>query len=302
MAALALVESEASGPVPVEQAYDVPISKIRIGPRLRELDQSWATALSGIMAKEGGQRTPIEVYPVPGTDEFDLGPGLHRTAARKIGGHLTVKAFIRDGADALERRSREVSENLWRKDLEPLERARFIAELYQIHRTTAGIAPDASMQSVAARARWEKAIKAEADDATLTVRVAYGFTDEIAEQLKLSKAAIFRDLHLHKSLAPDVAEAVRTLPAAKNASQLRALAKLPHDEQRKVAELLTAGEAKGVSDAVATLTGAVKPSDENKRLSAFVGSFSRMSLAEKKAALKTLAGLDLPKGWSVQHG
>ncbi|NBB17007.1 hypothetical protein GVN21_16700 [Caulobacter sp. SLTY] len=299
MTALAVIETEA--PAFAEQTFDIPISKIRVGVRLRELDPVWAAALGGIMDDEG-QRTPIDVYPVPGTDEYELGPGLHRTMGRKGRGHATVRGFIRQGVDALERRSREVSENLWRLGLEPLDRAAHVAELYQLLRLKAGVEEQASLQSVAARARWEKTAKADAEDASRSVRLAYGFAEEAAERLKLDRATVYRDLQLHRGLARDVAASLKGLPVATNAAQLRTLAKLPQDEQRRVAELLTSGHAKAVGDAVATMKGAVKPSAEAKRLSAFIGAYSRMGLAEKKAALTALQGLELPKGWSLQHG
>ncbi|MBI1407332.1 MAG: hypothetical protein GC145_14555 [Caulobacter sp.] len=299
--ALTVIEGDRAEPVPAEQVFDVPISKIRVGQRLRELDHAWATALAGIMDAEG-QKDPIRVYAVPGTDEFDLGRGLHRLTARQLGGHATVRAFILDGATAIDRRADEVSENLWRKGLDPLERAAFVAELYELQRLRAGLDASTTLQSVAAKARWEQTLKADAGDANLKLRVAYGFSDDIAEKLGLSVASVYRDLHLHKSLAPDVAAAIRALPVAQNASQLRALAKLPQEQQRRVAGQITQGRAKAVTDAVAALSGAVKPSPDKKRLSAFIGAWARMSLAERKAALETLQGMDLPKGWSVQHG
>lgn len=290
---------EPAAPAVVGEILDIPVARIRTGQRLRELDQTWANALSGILDREG-QRTPIEVSVIDGTSDYQLVTGLHRTAARTIGGHTTVRGVIVSG-DALERRSREVSENLWRKGLEPLERAAFIAELHEILRIQAGRPEDVSAQSVAARARWESDPKKEAEDASLNVRLAYRFPEEIADQVGLSRAQVYRALQLHRALAPDVASAIRTTEAGRNSAQLQALAKLPPEDQRKVADLITGGKARAVPDAVAQLTGAVKPTAEAKRLSAFVGAFARMSLAEKKAALSTLAELDLPKGWSISH-
>lgn len=277
-------------PVPgLQQVHDVPIAKIRVGPRLRELDQSWAKALSGIMADEGGQRTPVDVYPVAGTDEFELGPGLHRLAAREIGGHETVRAFILRGASDLERRSREVSENLWRKNLEPLERAAFIAELLELNRVKAGIDPDASLKSVAVSARWQQQLKADAEDASAKIALAYGLTDEVADQIGLSRRSVYLDLHLHKAIDAGVANQIRATAIGRNASQLRALAALAPEDQRKVAAEIVAGRAAKVSEAVDRLTpGKVKPSAEAKRLSAVLGAMARMGRAERKAALDTL--------------
>jgi len=271
-----------------QQAQDILVSKIRVGPRLRELDQTWALALSGIMNDEGGQRTPVDVYPVPGTDEFVLGPGLHRLAARKIGGHETVRAFVLADASDFERRSREVSENLWRKGLDPLERAAFVAELLELRRLKAGLAPDVSMKSVAVKARWEKALKAEVDDASDNLALAYGFTEEVAEAVGVSRRSIYRDIHLHKALQADVANLLtqNNSDLRRNASQLQALAKLDPDMQRKVAGEIIEGRAKNVSDAVKRLTPgtAVLSDPQDIAYVRAVAAWSRLS-AKNKALL-----------------
>ncbi|MBI1408159.1 MAG: hypothetical protein GC145_18760 [Caulobacter sp.] len=272
-----------------QQVHDVPIAKVRVGPRLRELDQSWAVALSGIMADEGEQRTPVDVYPVAGTDEFELGPGLHRLKAREIGGHETVRAFIIRNATDFERRSREISENLWRKGLDPLQRAAFISDLVELRRLKAGVADDVSPQSVAATARWQTQLAGKAADACAIFAHAYGLTDEVAEEIGLSRRSVYLDLHLHKAIDPGVANLIRTTAIGRNASQLRALAALAPEEQRKVAAEIVAGRAAKVSEAVDRLTpGKVKPSAEAKRLSAVIGHMSKMGRAERKAALETL--------------
>lgn len=285
--ALSVVVQPETAPVVVGQVFEVRTDKIRVGTRLRELDQSWAIALNGIMVSEGGQKDPIDLFPIPGTDEFELGAGLHRLAARQIGGHDTVRAFILEG-DAFDRRTREVSENLWKLSLTPLDRAANIAALYELQLKRAGLEQPASPQSVASKARWEKALKGDADDASAKMAHAYGFTDEVAAQVGLSRRAVYRDLHLHKAIAPGLKERLRGSDILKNAAQLQALAKLDQAEQRKVVEVLVEGRAKGVSEAVSALSGAAKPSAESKRLSTVMATMQRMGRAERKAALELL--------------
>jgi len=285
-----------------EEVVLVPLDLIDTSDRLRPIDTEWAAALAAIMASEGGQKTPVDLYPVPGSNRFRLGPGGHRVEACRLNGWATVKAIIRTGG-AADRREAEVSENLWRKDLDPLDRAAFIAELVALQRARAGVAADASPQKIAAAARWDQQLKAEADDASGIVQRAYGFADAVAARLSLSRETIYRDLLLHKGLAPDVVNRLRTTEVGRNAGQLRALAKIPADQQRRAVDLIQEGKAATAIDAIARLAGKSKaaPTPEEKRLNAFIGAFSRMGRREQKAALVALAPL-LPKGITIRMG
>ncbi|NBB51466.1 ParB N-terminal domain-containing protein [Rhizobium sp. CRIBSB] len=263
--------------------YHVPIALIDAEGGLRPLDPVWVEALTVLMGGESGQETPIEIWP-KANGRYGMTAGRHRLAAAKALGWTAIDADILD-RKGLDRRAREVSENLFKLGLSPLDRAAFVAEQIAIEKARAGVAADASPQSVAATARWADRIGAEADDACATMAHAFGFTDDVAEKVGLSRRAIYRDLELHRGLRPDVVETVRTLPLANNATQLRALARLPEREQREVAELLVEGGAKGVTDAVALLKGRVVPDAAQKAWSAFTGSWGRMSRPMQRLAL-----------------
>ena len=146
---------------------------------------------------------------------------------------------------------------------------------------------------VAAQARWSDRVQAEADDATEIFAAAYGWTAAVAEIVGLSPRAIRLDLELHRGLKPEVAEALRSLPVGKNASQLRALAKMPEGDQRQVAGLIVEGQASGVTEAQAILRQAPVKSAEQKAVSAVLGNWARISPAQQKALLRTLS---MPKG------
>lgn len=264
--------------------YMVPVDQIDASGGLRPLDMAWVEGLSGLM-KRDGQRRPIEIY--RSGAGYRMIAGRHRLAAATALGWTTIDADILDGA-ALDRRASEVSENLFRLNLSPLDRAAFVAEQIAIEMARAGLEPDANVKSVLATARWADRIGAEADDASAKIALAFGFSEQAAEKVGLSRRAIYLDLELHRGLKPDVAAAIRTLPVAGNASQLRALARLPEGEQRAVAELLKDGTAKGVTDALATLRQRPVKSPAQKAVSAIRGNWGRLSARELKALIRDL--------------
>lgn len=275
-----------SEPQVTRSIYMVPVDEIDYAGGLRPLDMAWVAALQGLLAKDG-QRRPVEIYR-KADGRFGIVAGRHRLAAVMALGWATIDADILDGS-ALDRRASEVSENLFRLGLAPLDRAAFVAEQIEIQKALAGVKADASPQSVAATARWSDRIGAEADDASAKIAHAYGFTDDVAEKAGLSRRAIYLDLELHRGLKPDVVEAIRTLPVAQNASQLRALARLAEGEQRTVTDLLVDGTAKGVTDALATLRQRPVKSPAQKAWSAIQGNWGRLSARQQKELLQALA-------------
>lgn len=266
----------------------LPIADIEVGERLRPVDPVWAEALGGIIVKEG-QRTPIEVCQLPGRTNWLLVVGAHRLTGMKAAGQAYVKAIVVTN-NAAERRMREISENIWRKDLAPLDRATFVAELVTLHKLQAGVDPTKDGRAISAGVRWQKVVKLEAFDATVTMTDAYGFNDQVAERLGLSLSAIERDLTLYRRLDPQVASLLRGTKAGENAAQLRALAKLEPARQREIATMLTRGDVKSVAEGVATLDQRPKADPETKRLNAVLGNLGRMGKGELQAALDRIAG------------
>ena len=277
------------------------------GERLRPVDPVWAAALGKVMLREG-QRTPVEICRLPGRNRWTLVSGGHRLAGAKAEGIEHLRAEV-VSADRDSRRLREVSENLWRRDLQPVDRAAFVAEAVAIHKRRAGIDPARDGRVASAQARWQQQVKDEAADATVTMTVAYGFTDRVAAELGLSSSSIERDLMLYKRLPASLVERLRRRrhPVLGNASQLRALAKLDALAQEQVVAALEStvrgdGKPLTVAQALETIgTGKPAADPEAKRLSAFIGAFSRMGLAEKKAALAELGAL-LPSPFRLTQG
>ena len=300
-------------PVVAGEIIIVDPRRVRMGERLRAVDPIWAEALGGAMERDG-QITPIDVCPVYDDHNFDwelAGPGGHRLQGALVREHDGIEARV-VSSDLDVQRRREAAENLFRRPNDPMERAAAIAELVRIAKQRAGVDPQKDGRAVSAAVRWQKAVKAEASDANVTMTVAYGFTAEVAGELGLSASTIERDLALYRRLAPSLVARLREArhPVAANAGQLRALAKLEENQQRTVVDyLLYAGMSLGnpvpktVAEALSyNKNGPAHRGDradpEAKRLSTFLGTFQRMGLAEKKGALAHLAGM-LPAGFTL---
>lgn len=269
-----------------DSVYLLPLDTIAVGQRLRPIDPDWAEALGGIM-RQDGQHTPIEVCLNPNKMSgrtWALVAGGHRLEGARLAGLAYVKAIIIKADDA-ETHMREVSENLWRRDLAPIERATFVAKLHELLKVRDGVDPARPGRAISADLRWQQAAKADAADANVTMTIAYGWTDEIAEKIGLSKETVFRDLALHRRLLPAVAEQLRGHPIAANAGQLRALAKLDPARQREAAGLIADGTAKNVSGALAILDQKTDKTPAEKSLNAFYGAWARMSYRDRVGAL-----------------
>jgi hypothetical protein len=284
--------AEAQPPV-TDQVLALPVDQVDMGERLRPIDPAYAEALAAVI-RQDGQEDPIKVCRLPGKSGWLLVTGGHRLAAcRLIGG--TVNAIVVN-PDRAERLRREISENLFRSGLGPIDRAAFVAEMIDLQRARAGVEPETSPQSVAANARWKNGLKKQSTDASVTMTHAYGFADGAAEALGLSRETIYRDLTLHRGLPPGLVAQLRGLPVASNAGQLRALAKMEPGDQVAVVRMLRDGEAKGVSEAFGILRQKPPADMAKKARSAFFGGWSRMTARQRRDALRELADLGLPRG------
>lgn len=289
-----VLQVQPANPDVTDHVLLIPVHQIELGERLRPVDRMWAEALGQLMQAEG-QLTPIEVCRLPGKANYTVVSGGHRRIGAELAGLAYLKAIVVTSERA-ERRMREISENLWRKGLDPLDRAAFVGDMHDLLRARAGIEPSQSPQSIAAQARWQKTIKEEADDATAMIADAYSISAQVGERLGLSERTIRNDLTLRRRLSASEIARLREIdhPVLRNAAQLLALAKLEEKERSATIGLLVDGKAQNVGEAVALRSRKPKPKPEDKLLSAFIGAFSRMSLPEKKGALVQLAGILTP--------
>lgn len=294
---VAVDASETFGAQVEDSILLIPTRDIQRGERLRDIDPVWAGALGQLMARDG-QQTPIEVCRLPGRSDWLLVAGGHRHE----GAILEELPFLRAvvvSANRDDRRLREINENLWRKDLEPIDRAAFIAEAVLIQKRRAGIADAHRAASVPTRL---KALDAEAADTLETISNVYGWSEEVGAQLGFTGRTIRNDLYVYRRLAPSIVARLRggRHPVARNATQLRALAKLEDRVQRDVVNALL-GEAgwqpcRTVAEGVKRTqpaTARTAASAESKNWNAAIGALSRMGASERLALFQSRAFHDL---------
>jgi len=265
----------------------VDAAEVDASERLRPIDAAWATALGQIMLAEG-QQTPILVCRHAKEKPWRLIAGGHRHAAAEMFLDLNPLWAIELEESALALRQAEIAENLWRRELAPIDRANFVAEMHEVLRARTGLDESLGRHAIAAHVRWKKNLRQIAQDASVKITDAYGFTGHIADLAGLSKSSIEKDLMLARRLSPLVAERLRSHPVAGNATQLRALAKLDQHEQAAVVRCLLFG-AKSVSEALAQLSDKPKLSVEDKRYSTIIGTLQRMSVTERLGLFQTPA-------------
>ncbi len=268
-----------------------------------------AAALGRLM-KVDGQRTPISVVKSrKGADKpWKLVVGMHRTAGARLEG-ITIFAVEVTGKPE-DLADQEASENLHRRRLEPLERAKFTAALVQAARDrVARENGNLSQQKLAIRARWERvkafettaasALTEEVNDTCSNLERVYGWEESAREALNMSRSAVHRDLELFRLLIepfPDLIEALAAHPVVgSNASQLRLIATIQDQGMRRVAiEALLADKELSADDAViaAGVPGKEgrKPNGEEKALNAICGNLGRLTAPQQKRYVPQVVG------------
>jgi len=207
--------------------------------RLRDADPDKVAEMV-ISLREQGQIQPIEVLEInPETGRYPLNIGLHRFVAGPQAGLPVLLATVFHGT-ALQARLREIDENLYRAELNPLDQGVFLAERRQIYEQMHGLVKRGGDRR-------------KSKGTNLSQR---SFFDDTTEQFGLSRKTIQRALTRFNKLTPEVRRTLRGTKAARIASEIDALAKLAPFEQFEVAKLL-AGEnpPKNVVSALAKVRG-----------------------------------------------
>lgn len=291
------------------QLLDLQPADVLVPERIGFLHEDKAVALGRLMAVDG-QRTPINVVKrknaKPGTPQWQLVTGRHRLRGAELEG-LPIFAIevIGKPEDLVDL---EASENLHRRPLGPIERAKFTAALVQAaQERIAREHGNLSNQKLGAKIRWEKvrlgetrvddALSQEAADACDKMSQAYGWAESVADALGLDRRTIHRDLTLYRLLIepfPDLAQALAMHPViGENASQLRLIAQVQDEglRRRVIALVLADGhmtvEAARVEVGV-DRTANVEPVPEQKFMNAVVGNLSRLSAPQQKRHVDSL--------------
>lgn len=280
--------------------------------RIGFLHPDKAAALGRLMAVDG-QRDPIKVVAQPDNAEqpWRLVTGMHRLIGARIEG-MTVFAIEVSGTPE-ELADLEASENLHRRPLSPLERAKFTAAL--VHAAQERIARqhgNLKHYQLGAKARWakvksgevraEQALRDDSDDACATMSQAYGWEESVGEALDMSRRTIHRDLTLFRMLiepfSADLVQGLAQHPVVgENASQLKAIAAIADQVARlKVIEQLLE-DPELSADEARVRVGLDKPqaaaaaAPGQKFYNQIEGGWSRLGTAEKRRFLPNIAAM-----------
>ncbi|ASP30862.1 hypothetical protein CHH26_11935 [Qipengyuania flava] len=261
-----------------------------------------ATALGRLIAVDG-QRDPIKVQPRKGKQPWTLVTGLHRLRGCEMEGiqvyALEVHGQAEDLADL------EASENLHRRPLGPIERAKFTAALVQAAQDRiAREHGDLKQQQLAIKARWqsvkdrettaEQALTDEADDTCGKLQHVYGWQRSVGEALGMERTAIYRDLSLYRLLIEPFPELVETLAkhpvVGENASQLKKICAVPDElHRRAVIEALLA-DSELSADEARVQAGIDRPegpapATHQKFVNAVTSNIARLSIPQRREVL-----------------
>ncbi|SDF10919.1 ParB/RepB/Spo0J family partition protein [Rhodobacter capsulatus] len=220
---------------------EIPCTRIMPGQRLREIDPAWVEILSVSIANLG-LLEPILVRPHFAATEksqlYMLVAGAHRLEAAMLAGLEAVPCHVSDmGAD--EARLAEIDENLMRQELNALDRAVFLAERKEVYER---------LNPVNTYGGDRKSRDAKSQ----TLRVDR-FTRDAAEKCGLSERTIQDAVALAKALPPEVRAAVQGTALAKNAAQLKALAKQPPADRLEILQIMKDRGCEKVAEAARAL-------------------------------------------------
>lgn len=230
--------------MPVSAYLTVSISSISIpADRSRSLDRDWAEALAA-MFKDQGNKTAIEVRRGDEDGRYVLVSGLHRLEAARLceWDELTVRLIEAESDQATaEYKLHEVMENLGRRELTILDRARHLHDfqeaLYALH-------PEL-----------KKGGDKQTEEARQKLTAILAVRSDVAEKVGLSDRAIRRSVALYKLLSKATRERVDGTWLANHQAGLMALAARKAKMQANILDVLDDpdNDVKSVADAITFL-------------------------------------------------
>lgn len=290
--------------------FEIAPNLVDEGDRIGFLHEDKAAALGRLMAVDG-QRDPIKVVAQPKNTArpWRLVTGMHRLVGARIES-ITVWAIEVSGKPE-DLADLEASENLHRRPLAPIEKAKFTAALVQAARDRlAREHGDLKQQKLAARARWArvkaeeilaaKALQDESQDAGSKMDLAYGWQESVADALGLGISNIKRAMRIYRLVIepfPDLIEALSSHPVVgENDKQLRDIADVQDEAtRRRVIEALLADRELSAEAAMAQLGLSLNkgpdatPVAHQKFFSQIEGGWSRLGIAQKRLFLPKIA-------------
>jgi len=260
------------------EIVSIPIDTICADDRLREIDTDCVDLLS-VSMDEYGLLSPLWVREAGADGLHDLIAGAHRLEAAKRLGWVEIIAIV-FSVEGLDARMMEIDENLFRRELSPLDRATFLAERKEIYET---LHPETKNGAAGLAAMNNQTDK--------FVSLVPSFAEATAEKLGVDGRTVFRAIARATKIVPDVRKLIATTWVAQKGSVLDALARLAPDDQRAVAALLVKENGpKTVALAQAEINGtSIEPDDEEVQYTSLLKAWRR---AGKRARDQFIAFLD----------
>jgi ParB family chromosome partitioning protein len=262
----------------------IKIDDIDVSNRLRPVDEAHAQLIAASI-EEKGLTQPIVVRPVA-TGGFRLTVGAHRLRAMQILGYVELivddQVLIRE-MDDVAARIAEIDENISRYDLNPLDRALFLAErkkLYdQLRGETRGRRKDVEF-------------KEGKKVANLAIFSSPRFTKDVAVRTRIGERSVQRALFIAQRLSPQTIALIRGTMVEHNQQELLALAGQEPHEQKKLAAAIKSGEAKTVQQAKYVIGLEEQPiNDPQQRILATLTDAWERASNRTRASFMRAAGL-----------
>ena len=197
---------------------EITLDVIDVGERLRTVNTHHVEALAAAIEARG-LLSPIEVTPSYIRGHYILLAGAHRLAAKKLLGHATIEAFVREVESPHERKLIEIEENLIRHDLTALDRAVFLAEWKKTY---------GEMTGAKGRGRPKEEIRTNLSEFPLR------FSEAVSKRLRMAPRHLDRAIK-RAGLQPDLRAELATHPAADNGALLDTLLTLDAEAQHGIA-------------------------------------------------------------------
>jgi len=263
-------------------------------------------AALGLLMKQNGQNDPIKVVKLA-TKSTKHADGKVTTSYpwRVVTGRHRLEGCLREGLQvqaievvgtAIELLGIQKSENLERRDLEPLEHSMFVRVVADEARNALlekhGVTSDKALGglSKANRAQFSEAEKADefAEATADNLSTAFGWKEETAKALGLDPKSLQRALRIHRLIVEpfhDLIDVFKDHPVAKvRDSLLKICAIADEPTRRKVVECLCAGPTDlGCAFAHCSLSPEkAEPEPYRKFSGQIIGGWSRLNTAQQR--------------------
>lgn len=272
---------------------DVSVSKIEVPEnRARKLDQAWVEALAKIIDTQG-LTNAITVREA--NDKYVLVSGAHRLAAFKALQRETIPARLSTAKTDDEAKLEEVMENLGRNELNALDRCHHLYDLKTVYEK---LHPQAKHGGD----RKSEKIKVQNLHVDPEQPEVFGFAENIAEKIGLSRRSIFGAIAIWKGLSVDVRHRLEGTWIAEHQGNLKALSDETTVMQGKILDLmlLEPVRATSVSDALIIIKNGRLPDGQEKRFQALTNKLSRLTDDDLDIVLSAQA--DRVIAWAKKTG